>query len=260
METMTAQHKAFSADLTVEQGSRTFVAKMTSDAIDRDREVLDPNGMDSTDFEKNPILFYGHDYTSVENVVGLVVALKRETDADGRVTGWYAKCQLAERPEDHEGPWRPDTVLALMRQGIIRGVSVGFDPVQVRNATADDRKRYGASAERVFSRWKLLELSVAPLPANQDALVEAVAKAIKGEQITEDAARELLPDLVIEQAKRYAVAIPEYKRPVRRSVAVGDWHAEQRIKARQSRAAQVSRLVAEAVKHEIAKARGDLWV
>jgi hypothetical protein len=48
----------------------------------------------------------------------------------------------------------------------------------VRMATDIDRKKYGGSVSRIFSRWKLLEVSLAPLQANPEALITAVKKGL----------------------------------------------------------------------------------
>ena len=159
-------------DTTVEEdGKHRIVAKLTTSSIDRDGEVLIPQGMNSKEFEKNPILFYHHNY---ETPIGTVKNLRREDEAV------YGELNFAKRPEKFEGDFFPEFVEALVRQGIVKGVSVGFIPETngARMASKADRKRYGHGIKRVYNKWKLLEVSVAPLPANQDALVQAVDKGL----------------------------------------------------------------------------------
>ena len=62
----------------------------------------------------------------------------------------------------------------------MNAVSVGYVPEEggVRKATDIDRKRYGTATTTIFSRWKLLEVSLAPLQANPDALITAVRKGL----------------------------------------------------------------------------------
>jgi len=156
--------------MSVSPGERSFTAKITTNAIDRDKEVLLPEGMDATDFEKSPSIFWAHDYFQLP--LGKAVALKRFPNH------WLAKGVMAERPDTHpeQAEWFPDTVLSLMEQGVIKGVSVGFDPVTHRKPNTEDRRKFGEGVQNVVSRWRLLEYSIAPMPANQDALVEAVGK------------------------------------------------------------------------------------
>tara|TARA_R100001510_G_C7599100_1_gene166291 strand:+ start:276 stop:914 length:639 start_codon:yes stop_codon:yes gene_type:complete len=148
-----------------------IVAKLTTDSVDRDGEVLIPQGMVSKDFEKNPVLFYNHEY---DQPIGKVTNIKRTENA---VMGTLT---FAQRPADYVGEFFPSFIEALVKQGIVKGVSVGFvpEPSGARSATKADRMRFGNGIKRVFNRWKLLEVSIAPLPANQDALIQAVDKGL----------------------------------------------------------------------------------
>ena len=147
-----------------------IVAKISTESIDRDGEVLIPQGMNSKEFEDNPILFWNHDYSIP---IGNVKNIER---GEGAV---YGTLSFAKR-EGVEGDFFPEVAESLVKQGVVKGISVGFVPEDggVRAATKRDRDQYGSKVKRVFNRWKLLEVSVAPLPANQDALVEAVGKGL----------------------------------------------------------------------------------
>jgi HK97 family phage prohead protease len=137
--------------------------------LDRDDEVLLPEGLISSEFEKNPVVFWNHAY---DKPIGQCQWLRRLPDA------WLARTVLAERPENHQGEWLPDTVLSLVQQGVVRGVSVGFLPVMTREPSSKDREQFGPQVRRVITRWRMLEFSVTPLPANHDALILAVAKGV----------------------------------------------------------------------------------
>jgi HK97 family phage prohead protease len=148
-----------------------IVAKITTDSIDRDGEVLVPQGMNSKEFESNPILFWNHDYSQP---VGNVTNIKRgDRDVFGTLN-------FAKRTEGVKGEFFPEVAESLVKQGFVKGVSVGFVPEGngSRSANTKDRKKYGDGCKRIFNRWKLLEVSIAPLPANQDALVQAVDKGL----------------------------------------------------------------------------------
>lgn len=173
MPTMTLISKDFPADMTLEEGSREMVVKITSDALDRENEVLLPDGMDAKEFMRNPIVFATHDY-GVKDVVGKVISLRRAKDY------WLAKVFMLPRPDGHEGEWLPDTILHIAKFGIM-GVSVGFSPLEDRQPTAKDVQTFGQAIQRVYSKWKLIELSIAPLPANQEALIMAVSKGLRRE-------------------------------------------------------------------------------
>ena len=144
-------------------------ATISTETIDRDGEVLVAQGMDSSEFDKNPVVFYNHDYAQP---VGKVTDLRR---GKGKVD---ATIEFAKRPDDFEGAYFPEFVESLVEQGVVKGISVGFlpQPGGVRKATQKDREDYGDNVRQVFSKWKLLEVSVAPLPANSTALVSAIRK------------------------------------------------------------------------------------
>jgi len=166
------QSKQLIGEMSVNSGDRAFIAKITTNAVDRDREVLIPQGMHSADYEKNPMIFWAHEY--FRPPLGKATALNRYDDH------WMARGEMAERPENHPeaAEWFPDTVLSLMDQGVIRGVSGGFDTITSHKPTPSDRAKYGDRVEKVVGKWNLLESSIAPMPANQDALITAVGKGI----------------------------------------------------------------------------------
>lgn len=166
------------SDMTVMDGERAVVAKICVPVVDRDGEVVMPQGCVSIDFEKNPVVFYAHSYqvAGMESLppVARCASLKRGND-------WLlTKTIFAARPDNHPpaAEWLPDTLFSLYQQGVLNGFSVGFNPIASRAATKGDKELYGPDCKRVYSKWNMLEYSVAPIPCNQDALVLAVSKGI----------------------------------------------------------------------------------
>ncbi len=200
------KHKQLNADMTVQEGERAFVTTITSNAVDRDNEVLLPEGMNSKDFEKNPVLFWKHqDKNDVP--IGKVVGLKRQGDT------WLAKAVLAARHKDHVGEWFPDTVLSLVQQGVVNAVSVGLIPEVTRRPTTKDKEMFGKNVQSVVARWKLLELSVAPLPANQEALIVAVSKSMCSKKTAKAYFGIDLDDIQIKPKTKRKVAIMVFDSP-----------------------------------------------
>lgn len=172
------QRKTLNATVGKANGPK-IEATITTETIDRDGEVLISQGMDASEFELNPVVFYNHDYAQP---VGKISDLRR---GKGKID---ATIEFAQRPHGFEGSYFPEFIESLVDQGIVKGISVGFVPLAggVRKASAKDREDYGDSVRQVYSKWKLLEVSVAPLPANATALVSAVRKGIVSK---DDAAR-----------------------------------------------------------------------
>src|SRR5205085_6322383 len=74
-------------------------------------------------------------------------------------------------------PWPPDKVLALVQAGMLQGKSIGFLPLKVHAPTDRELEQHGwRDCGLVIDEWLLLEYACVFLPANQNALVEAVSK------------------------------------------------------------------------------------
>lgn len=168
------ERKRFETDLKAGDGRREIVAMISTTAVDRDGDVLLPSGMVSEDYRKNPIVLFAHDNQR------LPVAKVNEPGTDIRKTssGVMAKARMLDRPPSlpESIEWVPDTLLDLFRQGAPLGFSVGFRIEDARAATKKDRERFGQKASRVVTKWDLLEFSIVPIPANQDALLVSVSK------------------------------------------------------------------------------------
>jgi HK97 family phage prohead protease len=165
------QTKTLTATLQKNATTPKIDATITTETIDRDGEVLVSQGMDASEYEKNPVVFYNHEY---DQPIGKITSLRR---GDRKID---ATIEFAQRPDGFEGSYFPEFVESLVEQDIVKGISVGFVPLAggVRKASAKDVEDYGDGVRQVFSKWKLLEVSVAPLPANATALVSAVRKGL----------------------------------------------------------------------------------
>ena len=188
-----------------------FTATITADTLDRDGEVVVPQGMNSQEFERNPILLYNHD-TSLP--IGKCVGLRRSGNG---IDGDFV---FAKRPDGYTGDYFPEFVASLVGQGIVKGISIGYAPIQggIRRASLDDRKRYGDAVHTVFSRWKLLEISVAPVPANPDALIAAIRKGL----VDGRSAKRWLGVVDRRVSIRVEVPSPESRRKARKPINIDD--------------------------------------
>jgi HK97 family phage prohead protease len=120
--------------------------------LDRDRDRIFPLGIDLRNFQRNPIMFFGHNYRDPWAVIGTAAELQVSQDA------------LKVRPELRAPANESDPmhiILALWRDNILRAASIGFIP---RKSKPND------AGGLDFEETELLEISIVPLPANQDAL------------------------------------------------------------------------------------------
>ncbi len=154
-------------DAKMESDGDIFRAVISSASMDRDFEALLPDGCDASEFLKTGTVFWNHDYAQP---IGKAFSVKRRGDE------LVSDFKFAQRPDDFDDEFFPAYVESLVRQGVVKGVSVGFAPVETRMPTPKDSQRYGPDLQRVTSKWKLYEWSIAPLQCNVDAVVEGVAK------------------------------------------------------------------------------------
>ena len=150
---------------TVAPTGTEYAARISAATIDRDFEVLLPSGMVADAFNRSGMLFWNHDYN---RPIGFPVrgALKAgAADIIDRFT-------FLKRPSGHVGTWHPDYVRAVVDQahalGRSVGVSVGFIPLEGRHPTGKDLQRW-PGVQMVFTKWLLLEWSIAPVQSNQEA-------------------------------------------------------------------------------------------
>src|SRR5262249_24074110 len=123
----------------------------------------------------NPLVTLGHDY----QLPPVGTSLWRRRVSEGGLNGIKARTDYPPRPADwpRDQPWLPDQVLALVRAGPVRGKGNGLLPFRGPAPGEDERKANGWDGVRlVIDEWLLLEYACVSLPANQHALVEAVAK------------------------------------------------------------------------------------
>jgi HK97 family phage prohead protease len=145
--------KTFSADVKALPDSRTIKFLISTDAVDRDGDSIDPKGWDVASYKKNPIVLWSHDYS------GLPVA--KAIGIEQTKNGLAA---TAEFPAKGIHPFA-DTVYELLKGGFLGATSVGFKPIKHEKAT--DREK-GMN----YFQQELLEFSIVPIPANPEALVQ----------------------------------------------------------------------------------------
>lgn len=142
---------------------------MSTAATDRYGDVIAQDGWDLDSFAQNPVLMRAHNYAI--DPVGTVSDVS-VSDHNGS-PALLGTLRFWMNDPSGAGP----TVARAYQDGILRGVSVGFRPLEF-SPRADLPEDHPHHAPRGFliQRAELLELSTAPIPVNQEAL--AIRKAI----------------------------------------------------------------------------------
>lgn len=155
------QFRLFIATKESTDEDNTAIAAISTDAIDRDKEVMSPKGVDFDNYNKNPVVLWAHSYT--ETPIGKTQWVKQ-----GRKY-IKAKWEWADTEKAKE-------IKQLWDGGFLNAVSVGFIVSKSHEPTPAEIKKNPEWVEvrRVIDEWELLEFSIVPVPANPDALVAAV--------------------------------------------------------------------------------------
>jgi HK97 family phage prohead protease len=154
----------------VNVGKREVVAVISTDAIDRDGEVVSPKGMKKKHFAGNPVVMVNHDYQTPP--VGKALWVK----ADGnRILAKYTITDKTQLGRD---------VFALIQDGILSAHSIGFiSNYSSKPTTKEVNERPDLKGAKLIHRdWNLLEFSVVGIPANPEALTLAVSKGVVSDE------------------------------------------------------------------------------
>jgi HK97 family phage prohead protease len=132
---------------------RAIKFTISSPSVDRDKDTLSVAGWKLDSFQRNPVVPFAHDYSSLP--VAKAVNISSEKNA---------LVSTAQFVPKEVYPFA-DTVYQMLLGGYLNAVSVGFRPLKHEV----NKDRGGVD----FLEQELLEYSVVPVPANPEALVEA---------------------------------------------------------------------------------------
>lgn len=171
---------------------KSVTAYITTREMDRDFDVVIPEGMTNKNFRRNPVVLFGHNKvgTTMSDYFPVAKSLWEEVDAEGI----RAKIKFDTRPEAQE-------VYRLMKEGFLNAFSVGFKPIEyiVNKSGGND-----------YTKWELLEFSVVPIPSNAGALaieVKEVLNKLNKKERTKEMSEEYMA--MIEEIKKSITAIEE---------------------------------------------------
>lgn len=138
----------------INRRERTVDFVVSTEAEDRLGDVIEQKGWLLKNYRKNPVHLFVHDSRS------LPIGKALTTDVENS--------KLVQRIQyiPVRGFDLPDVIFQLIDQGVLKGISVGFLPIEF-----SFREEGGSSRGRRFIRQELLETSTVPIPANPQALV-----------------------------------------------------------------------------------------
>lgn len=151
---------AFEVDIVISTGS-----------VDRDREVVRPEGMRLPKPKRLPLVA-AHAYGDLRKHIGELTRVKAD---DGQVT---ARARYFAGMGNEEADW----AWTLVKLGV-PAYSIGFRPLKWEDADLEDEKvveavRAGKKPIRTFTEWELLETSHVIVPSQREAVAREVEEAV----------------------------------------------------------------------------------
>jgi len=136
----------------IDQQRRSVEFVASTDAVDSHGDVIEQASWQLGHYRENPVVLYGHD--SRELPIGQATRVEVK-NGQLETTIQFASAEANPRAEQ---------VWQLVREGVLRAVSVGFLP------TKGAYERRDGSEVFVWKSPVLKEISVVPVPANHEAL------------------------------------------------------------------------------------------
>jgi len=167
--------------------------------MDRDNEILMPDGVDLEDFEMSPVILESHDYQTLPIGKAVKVGIDEK--------GVWAVIEFAPTEDG-------DKALALS-QFMPLTASVGFIPTDtISKSHADwvdtlkqlakewpEFKKARDAVVRIIRKWKLLEASIVSVPSNIHALQQEVSKQLENGKISREYAETVCKMFPIDWSK-----------------------------------------------------------
>lgn len=145
-----------------------FEAMITTEAVDRQGDIVRATGAKLDNYLKNPVVLWAHNYDQPPVARALSIEV---------IPGNGLKA-VFQFPEAGVNP-QADIVRRLWAAGFLNATSIGFIPLDSKNINDVPGESWYAPQDYVS--WEMLEFSIVPVPANQEAL-RLAAKNMK-EQI-----------------------------------------------------------------------------
>lgn len=148
--------------------SRVLSYMTTNETADRYGDVVRATGARLDAYMKNPVVMFSHQHDNFPVGASLKVWVDKKEKAVP------AQALFLDDRVDSSG--RADLVYKFAASGFMPACSIGFMPLKVnRPATQEDRVKVGVGEYGVeFLEWDYLEFSPCAIPANPDALQNAL--------------------------------------------------------------------------------------
>lgn len=186
------KHKTLAIEV-VEKNENGGQITISTAAVDRDRDRVMPLGANLDNYKANPVVQWGHNYKDPWATIG------KTTQLDITEKGISASFEFRQPVNDSD----PMAIIrSLWDSGLVKTASIGFNPLQW------DENDHGGYD---FNEWELLEWSLVPIPANQEALRLAVKSLADAPLIVLDTEKKAESEPVIDTPDEIEIVMPQLK-------------------------------------------------
>lgn len=138
-----------------------FEVMISTEAVDRQGDIVRATGARLENYLKNPVVLWAHDYNQPPVAKALSIEI---------IPGKGVKATF-QFPEWGVNP-HADVIRRLWAAGFLNATSIGFIPLASKPIDEEEEDYWWGP--RDFVEWEMLEFSIVPVPANQEALRLAV--------------------------------------------------------------------------------------
>lgn len=158
-----------------DMGNRRVLFIISKEVVDRDGDILRASGCDLTNYLKNKVFLGFHN--SRDFPLGKTEDIWIEADSVKAIVYFPTVEELSTDPNNaSEKAKLVDFTYHCYKTGMLNAVSVGFIPIEwIETENGYD-----------ILKWELLEFSAVAVPANQDAIAEAVKSFGLDESVVKD--------------------------------------------------------------------------
>lgn len=153
--------KAFSViSKAIDLEAGIFEAMISTEAVDRSGDIVRATGAKLDNYLKNPVVMWAHEYGEppIARALSIEIMPGKGLKATFQFPAWGTSA-------------RADEVRRLWAAGFLNATSIGFIPLTANPIDQNDKYGWGPQD---YVEWELLEFSIVPVPANQEALRLAV--------------------------------------------------------------------------------------
>lgn len=142
-----------------DEKERTFLAVASTEAVDRDGDILRANGWKLKHFKQNPVVLLFH------NAHDFPIAKSIETYTDDGKLYFRPKFATSDMNPMAEYAWQ------MYKNKFMRAFSVRFDPIKWTEIEPEEGKQADAWSRGIeYKSQELLEISMVNIPSNPEAL------------------------------------------------------------------------------------------